>query len=258
MPYQLSRDGQLYGPYTLEDLQRYIVTQNVLPTDMVKSEDDADWVTVAALLESRGAPVPTPIQTTEYSVPGFGVAPAWQTEAAVAVAPEFQRYPFFPVSVVKFVVLSVATFGLYHMYWAYKQWVRITADSHENLMPWARALFLGIWNFPLFGEVDTRASNDGIPTNWNYIALGFGALVLGGISRLPHGWGIISLLSFIPYMPVVATIEQINAKLAPVTAEGLNRNFSVVNIVGAILGGILALLAVVGSISEATKYANSR
>ena len=39
MTYQVSRNGQLYGPYTLEDLQRYVASGNILPTDMAKSED---------------------------------------------------------------------------------------------------------------------------------------------------------------------------------------------------------------------------
>ena len=41
MTYQVLRNGQMYGPYTLEDLQRYVASGNVLPTDMAKSERDA-------------------------------------------------------------------------------------------------------------------------------------------------------------------------------------------------------------------------
>jgi hypothetical protein len=33
MHYQISRNGQEYGPYTLEDLQRYLASGNVMPTD---------------------------------------------------------------------------------------------------------------------------------------------------------------------------------------------------------------------------------
>ena len=39
MPYQVSRNGQTYGPYTLEDLQRYVASGNILLTDLAKSED---------------------------------------------------------------------------------------------------------------------------------------------------------------------------------------------------------------------------
>jgi hypothetical protein len=60
MSYQVSRNGQLYGPYTLEDLQRYIATGNVLPTDLAKSEDMPDWVPVSQLLAASGAAIPAP------------------------------------------------------------------------------------------------------------------------------------------------------------------------------------------------------
>lgn len=58
MSYQVSRDGQLYGPYTLEDLQRYVATGNVLPSDLAKSDDMPEWLTVAQLLARSGAAIP--------------------------------------------------------------------------------------------------------------------------------------------------------------------------------------------------------
>lgn len=44
MTYQVSRNGQMYGPYTLEDLQRYVASGNVLLTDMAKSDTMPDWI----------------------------------------------------------------------------------------------------------------------------------------------------------------------------------------------------------------------
>jgi hypothetical protein len=63
MTYQVSRNGQMYGPYTLEDLQRYVDSGNILPTDMAKSEDMPDWLPVAQILaaaRTAGAAIPTP------------------------------------------------------------------------------------------------------------------------------------------------------------------------------------------------------
>jgi hypothetical protein len=64
MTYQVSRNGQIYGPYTLEDLQRYVAAGNILPSDLAKGEDMPDWVPVAQILGSAAAP-PTPA----YAVP---------------------------------------------------------------------------------------------------------------------------------------------------------------------------------------------
>jgi hypothetical protein len=56
MHYQISRNGQEYGPYTLEDLQRYLATGNVLPTDLAKGETMTEWVPVSQLLAGNVAP----------------------------------------------------------------------------------------------------------------------------------------------------------------------------------------------------------
>lgn len=53
MHFQITRNGQTYGPYTLEDLQRYVSSGNILPTDLAKSESMTDWLTVAQVLAGQ-------------------------------------------------------------------------------------------------------------------------------------------------------------------------------------------------------------
>jgi GYF domain 2 len=69
MTYQVSRNGQMYGPYTLEDLQRYVASGNILPTDMAKSEDMPEWLPVAQILGAVGTPGPAAIPTPAYAAP---------------------------------------------------------------------------------------------------------------------------------------------------------------------------------------------
>jgi hypothetical protein len=70
MTYQVSRNGQMYGPYTLEDLQRYVSAGNILPTDMAKSEDMSDWLPVAQILGTAGpAAIPTPAYAAPSTYP---------------------------------------------------------------------------------------------------------------------------------------------------------------------------------------------
>jgi hypothetical protein len=85
MSYQVSRNGALYGPYTLEDLQRYVGTGNVLPSDLAKDVDAPEtvegvssWIPVAQLLAASGATVPTP------SGPQMGTLPSYATPSAYA------------------------------------------------------------------------------------------------------------------------------------------------------------------------------
>ena len=58
MTYQLSRNGVLYGPYTLEDIRRYLASGNILASDLAKSSDMPDWISVTQLL--AGGIIPPP------------------------------------------------------------------------------------------------------------------------------------------------------------------------------------------------------
>ena len=73
MPYQVSRNGQTYGPYTLEDLQRYVASGNIAPADLAKSEDMPDWLPVSQIINIS----PTPdVATQPYTPPPSYQAPA--------------------------------------------------------------------------------------------------------------------------------------------------------------------------------------
>jgi hypothetical protein len=71
MTYQVSRNGQMYGPYTLEDLRRYVASGNVLLTDMAKSEDMPYWLPVAQILDPSplGAAGATAVPPQAYAAP---------------------------------------------------------------------------------------------------------------------------------------------------------------------------------------------
>ena len=68
MPYQVTRNGQMYGPYTFEDLQRYVASGNVLPTDLAKDDEMPDWLPVSQILNISGAIAP-PLYATPASYP---------------------------------------------------------------------------------------------------------------------------------------------------------------------------------------------
>jgi len=49
--------------------------------------------------------------------------------------------PFYCVSTMKFSILSLATFGLYELFWFYKNWAIVRARSDRDISPFGRALF---------------------------------------------------------------------------------------------------------------------
>jgi hypothetical protein len=80
MTYQVSRNGQMYGPYALEDLKRYVASGNILPTDLAKSEEMPDWLPVSQIIGISSAPaaayaapslIPQPIGTAYPDPPNL-------------------------------------------------------------------------------------------------------------------------------------------------------------------------------------------
>jgi hypothetical protein len=71
MHYQISRNGQMYGPYTLEDLERYLASGNVLPTDMAKSEEMPEWVPVSQIVAAAAAPSAGSLPPSDFSTPSY-------------------------------------------------------------------------------------------------------------------------------------------------------------------------------------------
>lgn len=82
--FTISRNGQTYGPYSMDELQRYLASGHVLSTDLARTNDAADWIPVSQLLASMpGAPTPG---AAAYGAPAYG-APAYGTVPAVGYMP---------------------------------------------------------------------------------------------------------------------------------------------------------------------------
>ncbi len=73
MQYQVTRNGQMYGPYTFEDLQRYVASGHILPSDIARSDESAEWVPVGQILGMAGAPAQPYAAPVAYA-PAPGVA----------------------------------------------------------------------------------------------------------------------------------------------------------------------------------------
>jgi hypothetical protein len=119
MPYQISRAGQIYGPYTLEDLQRYVATGNILLNDLAKSEEMTTWVPVAQILNPATAPNPA-AGVPPYVPPS---APYGQPQAAYAVSPYSDPPNLHWVIVL---LLTICTCGLFGIVWDFVQllWIK--------------------------------------------------------------------------------------------------------------------------------------
>jgi hypothetical protein len=125
MLYHVTRSGQNYGPYTLEDLQRYVASGNVLLTDLTKSDEMAEWVPVSQML---GASAPA----------GYGVVPPNYASGAVP-------YPDPPnLHWALVLLIGLFTCGLFWFVWDIVQavWMR-------KVIPRSNALIFYIAEFVL-------------------------------------------------------------------------------------------------------------
>jgi hypothetical protein len=155
-------------------------------------------------------------------------------------------FPFFPVATHKFVVLSLCTFGIYDLYWSYKNWERIRERTGEKISPFWRAFWAPFWGFNLFGRIRDYARAESVDVAWSPGLLGTIYLILCILWRLPDPWWLLSLGSFLPLAAVVRTTQDVNSRVR--ASEDPNTSYSGANIAIIVVGGLMLILALIGTL----------
>ena len=144
---------------------------------------------------------------------------------------------YFSVSTTKFIVMSLLTAGLYEIYWFYKNWKYIKIRTRAKIRPFWRTVFSIFYCYPLFKHIQESGNSHGSRSDINPGGLAAGYIVLTMLHRLPDPFWLVSLLAFVPLIPVQGAINSINATVAPKADR--NGKFSVANIVAMLLGSLL-------------------
>jgi hypothetical protein len=167
MQYQISRNGQMYGPYTLEDLQRYVASGNVLATDLAKSEEMAEWVPVSTLL-AAGTPPPA---APAFSEPLYGSAPV-QAPVAAAVN-QFQDAPNLHWGLV--LLFGFLTCGYFMYVWnlIVSAWLKRVQPNATSMYLYLGALVLTVlsWFVKLIHGIDRVFNYGTIHTHYSTLGL---------------------------------------------------------------------------------------
>jgi len=116
---------------------------------------------------------------------------------------------YFPVSPRKFVAMSVLTWGLYEIYWFYKNWSFVRARDRSGILPWARALFAPLWYPALLGDLRRNLEGGPIVPGGRLVPAA-AYLLLSASWRLPDPFWLVSFLSFAPLLPIVHRINAVN------------------------------------------------
>lgn len=139
--------------------------------------------------------------------------PAEQSDPASA--PAAPPPHFFAVSVAKLAVMSVATAGVYELYWFYQHWQRVRARTGESLSPALRALFNIVFAFPLFRRIGEDAPEKERSVPALLLATVFVAVGMASLLPLPEPWTFIGLLAIFPLLEVQSQANRANRLRTP-------------------------------------------
>lgn len=165
-------------------------------------------------------------------------------KAVVADIPPADAQPaYFPCGSLKFAALSVLTLNLYLFYWFYKNWKLVNARGEQVWAP-VRAFFYSLVSFSLFRRIETDCISHDVHLPPSPAGMGFAVFVLSALSRLPDPYWVGSFLAFLPVMPFLRSIDELNDRLSP-GCDG-NRRISAANLVWMAIGAVFHTLIVYG------------
>jgi hypothetical protein len=168
---------------------------------------------------------------------------------------------FYVVSPTKFLFLMIGTFGLYAVYWFYRQWKQLDRRDHRY-WPIPRAIFSVFFAHALFREFDAERARRGHAFAWSpmlaanvYVISALASSVISQLTRRGMVSETVDLLSIGLLAPMTwgLYVAQRAANVAEGDPDGrANARFSWANIVWLVLGGAFWLLVLLGMLAIVT------
>jgi hypothetical protein len=161
--------------------------------------------------------------------------------AAIEIAELGDREFFFSVSLTKLVLLSTCTFGLYEIYWFYKNWQLVKHHEKSEISPVWRSIFGTLFCYSLLRRVQSKAQENAVPMgSAGFLAVGW--IVVTILARLPDPYWLVSFLAVFFLVPVQSAINSINEKHFP--EHDRNSRPTAWNMVAVAIGGPLFVFCV--------------
>ena len=193
---------------------------------------DEVFVVIKQMLVKRGVKVP---RQELFEGPTDGVN--YRKEAGT---------PFFPISARKLVIMSLCTFGVYEIYWFYRNWKFLREKYNFKVSPLGRAIFTVFFCHSLFKTIREYAQQNDVGCNYKPAQLSLAYILLTLCVRAPDPFWIISVLTFIPLLPAQKVINGLTNKLS--SNSDIDSKFSGLNILAVVLGCIAWVLIILGMI----------
>lgn len=99
-----------------------------------------------------------------------------------------------------FILLSLATLGLYAVWWQYKCWKYFKEREGSDTIPVARAIFFLFFGIELFSRIAIYCKEYNHRVSYQPVAIWAMCVVLNLVSCLPVPYMWVSLLGFVPFL----------------------------------------------------------
>ena len=142
-------------------------------------------------------------------------------------------------------MLSTCTFGLYEFYWFWRNWNRIRVSGEPDITPSLRTFFLLLYCYPCFIRIKLTGIKHGVIPTPPIGILAIFYLLMGFSWKLPEPLWLVSFLRVAFLLPIQSSVNRINAVVLP--GHDPNSRFGVWNWMAVVAGGLLFILAVIGS-----------
>ncbi|MFY0598938.1 MAG: hypothetical protein JXR03_04655 [Cyclobacteriaceae bacterium] len=149
------------------------------------------------------------------------------------------------ISINKFAILCVVSFGLYEIWWIYKSWRFFKDKDNLDIMPAWRALFSVFFLYQLFERILDFAKKNGYSKDYASAGLLIAFIILNVTSKLPDPYWLISFLAFLCIIPALKAFNSAirnSSKYKAIERVGFNTSQTVLLIVG----GIVLILSIIG------------
>jgi hypothetical protein len=167
--------------------------------------------------------------------------------------------PFYVVGTMKFLVLYVATMGVYSVYWFYRNWRNFKEDTKQDIWPIPRAIFSVFFVHALFRSVDERLRAHGKDFPWSpgslatlLVILMIVSNVLDRVASKIETVGVLDVASLLLLLPIAFVMLRAQGaiNLACDDAEGASNNrLTGLNFLWLALGAIVWALVAIGLVA---------
>lgn len=148
------------------------------------------------------------------------------------------------ISISKLVVLTILTFGIYEIYWFYKQWKCLKVIKNLNITVWARGLFTPLFAYPLFKQYFELAKQE---TQRNYPSakwLAIGYFVLNLLWRSEKPYWLLGFTAVFTLIPVQKAINEYWVIRHP--KHKIDSTYKGWETIILIIGGVFTLFLIMG------------